>query len=569
MSGLLTVQRLLSSTPLAAQHDAMLARAPSRPRRAIPWDSFDRNNYPEEALALSADQAKKLAEGEYGAVGLFGQIASGLALTKAPFDIISAAATIAGDEIRHADYCVHLAELCAGSTMDLRVDRTAVLDACRNLDQIEEVDFFLLKYSAIGETLAAALLTECRRGAIDRVARAVYTALSSDEVHHARLGWYYFAWRAPQWTVEERRRLSQRIAEFVITLEREFWIGRDAPRPAAAAARALGVLDSWRQREAISDVMETEIVPGLDALGLDGTAIWQARLRCAPRAKAPKVAAETETRIANAMAVSRGADWLEQCVGDDGSVRFSVNPSSGMQVPTGLMHHGRAAVVLTALRTAGRTAVADRVQTRLMADIRAGLSGAEPDGWVHEPARVAGTLALACLAGCDLRAELEVAARATDFTGEAWHAAQVVTALGRAAPDEIYAQCVRDLESSSWAPWTARAASLRGDEPVRARCVRSLVVSLNVLDDRGCAMELPAPEIARVAATVEALTGEDSEEAEMALAAARAYLRRWQFAEPVPPGLAPELCSGAFPLSPDATELRSDVTAHAVLALSG
>lgn len=470
MSALLTVQRLLSSTPLAAQHDAMLSRAPSRPRRAIPWDSFDRAQYPEEALALSADQAKKLAEGEYGAVGLFGQIASGLALTKAPFDIISAAATVAGDEIRHADYCVHLAELCAGSPMDLRVDRTAVLDACRNLDQIEEVDFFLLKYSAIGETLAAALLTECRRGATDRVARAVYTALSSDEVHHARLGWYYFAWRAPQWSLEDRRRLSQRIAEFVITLEREFWIGRDAPRPAAAAARALGVLDSSRQREAISDVMETEIVPGLDAIGLDGTGIWQARLRCAPRPITSEVATESGISTENATAVSRGADWLERCVGEDGSVRFSLDPSTGTQVSTGLMHHGRAAVVLAALRAAGRTSTADRVELRLIADIRAGLSGVEPEGWVQEPARIAGTLALACLAGCDLRPELETAARTTDFTGEAWHAAQVVTVLGRAVPDDLYALCVRDLESSSWAPWTARAAS-RGRG--RSRSVRS------------------------------------------------------------------------------------------------
>lgn len=569
MNGLLTVQRLLSSTPLAAQHAAMLARAPSRPRRAIPWDSFDRSKYPEEALALSADQAKRLAEGEYGAVGLFGQIASGLALTRAPFDIISAAATIAGDEIRHADYCVHLAELCAGGAADLRVDRSAVLDACRNLDQVEEVDFFLLKYSAIGETLAAALLTECRRGANDRVARAVYTSLSSDEVHHARLGWYYFAWRAPQWTLEERRRLTERIAEFVLTLEREFWIGRDAPRPAAAAARALGVLDSSRQREAISDVMETEIVPGLDALGLDGTGIWQARLRCAPRLKARPAAPEIETRDANARAVSQGADWLERCVGEDGSVRFSLDPISGKRVSTGLMHHGRAAVVLAALRVAGRIAVADRVESRLTADIRAGLSETAPEGWVHEPARIAGTLALACLAGCDLRRELETAARTTAFTGEAWHAAQVVTALGRNAPAELYALCVRDLESSSWAPWTARAAMLLGDEPVRARCVRTLVVSLNTLDDRGCATELPAPEIARVAATAEALASEDSEEAEMALSAARAYLRRWQFEDRVPPGFDPELCAGAFPLSPDVSELRSDVTAHAVLALCG
>jgi len=380
VNGLFTVQRILSTTPLAAQHDAMLSRAPARPRRAIPWSSFDRSAYPEEALALSADQARKLAEGEYGAVGLFGQVASGLALTCAPFDIISAAATVAGDEIRHADYCVKLAKLCAGRDIELHVDRNAVLDACRNLDRAEEVDFFLLKYSAIGETLAAALLTECRRGAKDPVARAVYTSLASDEVHHARLGWYYFSWRAPQWTVEERRRLTERIAEFVVTLEREFWIGRDAPRAAAKAARALGVLDSGRQRDAILDVMDTEIAPGMDAIGLGGTASWKARHRAAPRVASLPTPAADPAGDTLGEAIRRGADFLARAVRADGRVRFSVDPATGTETDVGLMHHGRAAVALGALRAAGRDEVAARVEARLLADIRDGLAGKRPPG---------------------------------------------------------------------------------------------------------------------------------------------------------------------------------------------
>jgi len=572
MSDLLTVQRVLSETPLAARHDAMLSRAPSRPRREIPWGAFDRSAYPQEALVLAADQARKLAEGEYGAVGLFGQIASGLALTRAPFDIISAAASIAGDEIRHADYCTRLSELCAGEGIDLRVDRTAVLDACRNLDRAEEVDFFLFKYSAIGETLAAALLTECRRGAEDVVARAVYTALASDEVHHARLGWYYFAWRAPQWSLAERRRLIERVGEFVVTLEREFWIGRDAPSAAAEAARRLGVLDSERQRDAIRDVMETEIVPGLDALGLGGSAMWAARHRCAARSfpgAAPMVLPGIVGERGARDGASLGADWLERAVRPDGSVRFSLNPLSGEEHATGVMHHGRAAVVLEALRAQGRSAVADRLAERLVRDVRAALRGEPVEAWPEQPARVAGTLALACLAGCDLKQELSTLARATSFEGEAWHAAQVVTALGPDAPPGLFELCVSDLERAGWAPWTARAAGALGNVEVRARCVRHLVVSLNGLDASGCTVELPAPAVAQVAATVEALAGEDSAEVAQALLAARAYLLRWQFSERPPPGLDPERDRGAFPVSPEVWELRTDVTAHAVLALSG
>lgn len=137
----------------------------------------------------------------------------------------------------------------------------------------------MLKYAAVGETLAAALLTQCRRQASDPVTRALFTSLVADEVHHARLGWYFAAHRSREWQLSERQRLADRVAEFVIDIEREFWTGSDAPAAAAPAARALGVLDSGTQRAVIADVMNEEIVPALDALGLGGSHAWAARRR--------------------------------------------------------------------------------------------------------------------------------------------------------------------------------------------------------------------------------------------------------------------------------------------------
>ena len=235
LRGMLQVRRVLSDTPLANMHQRAMD---GRKRRPIPWTAFERAKYDESCLRLALDQASRLAEGEYGAVGLFGEIVSGLAMTGAPFDVVSAATTVSGDEIRHADYCVRFAELCAGNALEFGIDRDAVDEACEKLDSAEEVDFFLLKYSAVGEALAAALLLECRDGASDPVARTLYGSLLADEVHHARLGWYYFAWRAPAWSLAERQRLADRIAEFVIGIEQRFWFGRDAPAGKESMARA-------------------------------------------------------------------------------------------------------------------------------------------------------------------------------------------------------------------------------------------------------------------------------------------------------------------------------------------
>jgi hypothetical protein len=141
----------------------------------------------------------------------------------------------------------------------------------------ENVDFVMLKYAAVGETLAAALLMQSRRQAREPVTRALYTSLSADEVHHARLGWYFAAHRTRQWQQRERQQLADRVAELVLEIEREFWFGRDAPAGAEASAQALGVLSSTTQRQVIADVMSREVVPALDALGLGASHAWAAR----------------------------------------------------------------------------------------------------------------------------------------------------------------------------------------------------------------------------------------------------------------------------------------------------
>jgi len=277
--GNIRLTRVLSDTPLSELHDQAIRGALTRGSREIPWQAFERARYPDEALALARDLMCKLAGGEYSAVALFAQITASLALNQAPIDFVAASARVSSDEIRHADYCLRMASLCQGSEVTVEVPSAALeSDIPRSLS-LEELDFLMLKYAAVGETLAAALLTECRRRASDPVLRALYTSIVSDEVHHARLGWYYAKHRAERWSPALRLRLSERILPFVAGIEVEFSQGRDAPAHASEAACALGVLDSTAQREVIADVMNTEIVPALDAIGLSGSRAWAQRNR--------------------------------------------------------------------------------------------------------------------------------------------------------------------------------------------------------------------------------------------------------------------------------------------------
>jgi hypothetical protein len=206
-------------------------------------------------------------------------VASALALNAAPFDIVAAATRVPSDEIRHADLAFRMARALADRDVEIEFDRGEVDRRWNKTMDLEGLDIAMVEVSAIGETLACALLGECRKRAIDPVPRAVFSIIVADEVHHARLGWYYLAWRAPQWTRPERQRVADRAGALVMDVERRFWRGRDAPKSTQSAARALGVLESDGQRRAVRAVMDDEIVPALDALGLGAAYAWRARRR--------------------------------------------------------------------------------------------------------------------------------------------------------------------------------------------------------------------------------------------------------------------------------------------------
>jgi hypothetical protein len=275
----------LSDTPLARRHAKSLVGKAARAPKALPWASFDREEHAEPALRLAIDLWSGLARGEYAAIGLFSEIAAGLSFTGAPLDFVYAATQVSADETRHSEYCLRMAALCARGEQPIELDARGLHTALAPLVDVEEVDFAMLQHVALSETLAVALLTACQRRARDKLSHALLTSILADEVHHARLGWYYAAHRSPQWSLAERQVLADRTSEFVVSVEEEFWMGRDAPAASVASARALGILDSKAQRAVIRDTMENEVVPALDALGFSASRLWPMRRRGGKRSR--------------------------------------------------------------------------------------------------------------------------------------------------------------------------------------------------------------------------------------------------------------------------------------------
>jgi hypothetical protein len=66
-----SVRRTLTDTPLARLHERAIFQHGSRRHKPVPFEQFNRANYPAAALALAFDAQRALALGEYTAVDLF------------------------------------------------------------------------------------------------------------------------------------------------------------------------------------------------------------------------------------------------------------------------------------------------------------------------------------------------------------------------------------------------------------------------------------------------------------------------------------------------------------------
>jgi len=270
--------------------------------------------------------------------------------------------------------------------------------------------------------------------------------------------------------------------------------------------------------------------------------------------------------------ITAAAGWLAQRVDAKGRVTFGVSPRTAEQHRQSSMFHGRAAILVRALlsQRVGNVA-AMRARRWLEVELVRALAGRPVDQFPTEPALVAGTLALAVMSGIELSDALMAYAVRPEVLAVPWHAAQVVAALGTRAPEALWNACQRHLEAEPWSPWTALAAKARGDAETFARATAALVAAVPEHGPHaGGVGPNSVPELARTAATVEALLTVDSEAARGARARARAFLLAHQVnGNDCAQTADPELVHGAFPQTPVHDYLQIDVTGHALLALIG
>ncbi|HET9992432.1 MAG TPA: ferritin-like domain-containing protein [Kofleriaceae bacterium] len=258
----------LSGTPLESEHHRLMRRRAA----PIPWaQSTAASLAPAERARLAATWMRR-SEAEYLAVSTFSVLAIDLVAAMAPADVISLCLRAGIDEIRHAELCMRMVEIYSGERK-LPPPGMSSLPDDPERPKLHQALANTMLVSCVSETYATTVLSATRDLTVDPTAQAVLTAIYSDEVMHARLGWSYLRYSIEiggQGVIDAAAQMLPRALRGVANVvERERPVGEVTP-----AVRDHGLMTPAEERVIFSTCVRDVLVPGFAALGIPvGTAV--------------------------------------------------------------------------------------------------------------------------------------------------------------------------------------------------------------------------------------------------------------------------------------------------------
>jgi hypothetical protein len=243
-------------------------------RRAapIPWaQSTAASLTPAERARLAATWMRR-SEAEYLAVSTFSVLAIDLVAAMAPADVISLCLRAGIDEVRHAELCLRMASIYSGE-QPLPPPAMSSLPDDPERPKLHQALANTMLVSCVSETYATTVLSATRELTTDPCAKAVLTAIYSDEVMHARLGWSYLRHAigvGGQGVIDAAATMLPRALRGVANVvERERPVGE-----VTDAVRAHGLMTPSEERLIYSTCVREVLVPGFTALGIPvGTSV--------------------------------------------------------------------------------------------------------------------------------------------------------------------------------------------------------------------------------------------------------------------------------------------------------
>lgn len=231
-------------------------------------------------IALARQAWPMKATQELRSAAIFAELQRLAILCELPLELASVLSDAARDELLHAELCFRVAEVLGASPNRVEVEPVEARFSAF-ADRRQRLLALLLIEVAIGETVSCSLFRAAACASEEPLTRLALSVILRDEARHSRIGWQALETLRSGWSdddcqllVDELRRQLGAIEQgmAVPSLRRlEAGISFDAP------LAKLGVLPPLVRVGTFYRAMELQVLPALDALGLEGAEAWRAR----------------------------------------------------------------------------------------------------------------------------------------------------------------------------------------------------------------------------------------------------------------------------------------------------
>lgn len=265
-----------------------------------PWPdftAFDTSAYDKAVRRTAAVQWAGRARAEHESVHQFTLLSHVLSDIRVPLHLLGSLARLITDEVRHAELCAEAGHVIYPEGLEdephlfIWPEPKLPWKAPPPRDQgraevLEWAAAAIMSSCCFGETLSRPMLEAIAVVATDEVAAAVSRQILRDEHLHAAFGWEslsYLLDELDELAPEARGRLRAKVPKHFSAFQRSTACGIDVHELAGTEIEIvcgepnLGVLTDHQYAMIFFSTCESEIIPALDELGLDGTGAWASR----------------------------------------------------------------------------------------------------------------------------------------------------------------------------------------------------------------------------------------------------------------------------------------------------
>lgn len=245
----------------------------------IEWERFELGELPAEVVAASVEAWRARLLDEYRSATLFSQFQSLTLWANVPNDLLGCCSRVVQDELRHVQLCGDLIHALGAAPTTQAPPEVFVAPWDARVPMDRQVLEFALQFFCLGEQLSARMIEATHQTTGHPMAREVLRRLGSDERFHAEFGWTVVNTVWPFASEETRGAIAADLPTQLLRLENTFVAyGKDAPDvPLSDAHRHLGSLSIGEHRDTFYAGVEQDLLPRLEALGLEARRAWAAR----------------------------------------------------------------------------------------------------------------------------------------------------------------------------------------------------------------------------------------------------------------------------------------------------